>query len=487
MPTVLIDTLKRGGSGISPFPTTQETDAKLSYLTVADIPGRDALAEWKRLPFMRVHVISNNTDYRLGVDVTIAGQVWTAVTSAPDGAYQLVAEKNQPSGYVGLGIDGKIDPAYIKNIYTNNSYVVASLVDRNNLNTLTGDIIVTTDTSQIWVKLNNNVAPAVNGDFAELQFPGSVLSVNGQVGVVSITIANLIAVAQNAIDLNTFINNNVSVTALNGITATHTIEIAQLQADILLLEAAAAGPAVIPTYDTNTIYTLNQAVKYQESSGRFNLYVANNSVPVSNVPGVSGLWTRIGNYYTVEEVNAALLLKADLVGGTVPLNQLPAAAKTMSYIAANFTERNAITPQVTGMRVYVTANATKWIYQPGHSLADAEGFVEELGEGGGADLFWTEAPVGVEIAGGTNYLATGIVRVNFTVGANYPNKVVKIVGKDIGGWKLTCTSPVTIRFLDEVIATSIESTNAYDAIELLNIDTNTWQVIGAVGNLNFIN
>ena len=121
MGVVIIDTLQRGGTGAATFPVIQESDSKVSYLTVNDIPARDAIEEWKRLPFMKVHVISDGKDYRLGSDITIANQVWTEVLGGT--GFQPVSEKNQPGGYVGLELDGFINPQFIKAIYANTSYV----------------------------------------------------------------------------------------------------------------------------------------------------------------------------------------------------------------------------------------------------------------------------------------------------------------------------------------------------------------------------
>jgi len=437
-----------------------------------------------------VHVIGENTDYRLGVDVTIAGQIWTIVNdNITPGVYQLLSEKGQASGYVPLEAYSKINPIYIDNIYTNNSYVVASIVERDALNTLTGDIVITTDTGQIWVKLNNDPAPTDNTDYAELQFPGSVISVNGQTGVVSITIANLLAISQNATDLNTFISTSTSVTALNGITSNHEIRITALEAAVDALEAALTGPALIPDYVSATSYVLNQAVKFQESSGRYNLYVANANIGPGNTPGTVPEWLRLGDYYTTSELDGFLLLKADLVGGVIPLNQLPGESLVMTYVVDTLAQRNAITPQIAGMRVYVTGNGSAYIYAPGNALADPQGFVQEadlVGSGGGS---WIEITTAVEIVGGTNYLANSPTQLQLTVGTNYSNQTVRIVGKGSGGWKLTCTAPVVIKILDEVITGSIEAGAGQElaAIELINLDTNIWQVISAVGNLEFTN
>jgi hypothetical protein len=381
MGVTVIDRLQRGGLGTAPFAITQEADTANSYLTVADLTARDAIPEWKRLPYMRVHVISDGNDYRLGANVTIAGQVWTEIDIVTPGTYQLLSEKNQPNGYVGLQSNSKINPIYIDNIYANNSYVVDDNAARNALTTLTGDIIIVTDDSKIYVKLNNNPPTNVDADFAELLFPGVVLSVNGMVGAVDITIANLLVDVINQTDLNNFITTSTAVLALDAVVSTHTVQIADLQADVLALQGAIAGPALIPTYNSLNPYTLNQAVKYQEVSGRYNLYVANNAIAAGEIPGVDPDWLRLGDYYTTAETTTLLASKANLVGGVVPISETNPAGLVMTYIAANIAARNAITPQTLNMRVYVTANTTNYIYAPGHPLADPQGFITETNGG----------------------------------------------------------------------------------------------------------
>lgn len=223
MAVTVIDSLGRGGSGISPFAITREADVQNSYMTVADLTARDAIPTWQRLPFMRVYVISTALDYRLDGNINLNN--WSTISTGI-GVYQLLSEKGVAGGYVPLEATGKINPSYIDNIYANNSYVVVDNTARNALTTLTGDIIVTTSTSKIWVKLNNNPPVNVPGDFAELLFPGNVLSVNGMTGAVSITIANLLLYGSGTADFNAQVAIAPAVTSLNAIVAGHTSDIA---------------------------------------------------------------------------------------------------------------------------------------------------------------------------------------------------------------------------------------------------------------------
>lgn len=203
MSVIVIDTLSRGGSGTSEFPVIKESDSELSYVTVTTLAARDTIPAWKRLPFMRCHVIEDGNDYRLGNDVTIPGQVWTNIDDGwGSEQYQLSSEKGQPDGYVPLNADSKINPVYIQNIYSNNSYVVTNLTEMYALAALTGDIVIITDTSQTFVKLDDTPPITTSADYAELQTSGSVLSVNGMTGAVEITIDNLLAHGTNQSQFN---------------------------------------------------------------------------------------------------------------------------------------------------------------------------------------------------------------------------------------------------------------------------------------------
>jgi hypothetical protein len=290
MAITVIDKLQRGGTGTGSFAVIWEADSKLSYVTVADTAARDAIEEWRRMAFMRVHVISENKDYRLGANITIAGQVWSEVSGGVDTTtYQAKSEKNQPSGYVGLEDNGKINPVYIDNIYTNNSHVTTSLSARNALSTLTGDIITTTDTSQIWVKLNNNLPPNTDDDFAELMFPGSVVSVNGQTGAVSITIASLLSDSTNLTNFNSAVAAAPAVGGLNSQVVINTTAIAALQAAVTDLEDNNA--VSITTWTEGIPYEEGNYVDATDSSGNLRLFKAlTNNVDLDPLTTPEGTW-----------------------------------------------------------------------------------------------------------------------------------------------------------------------------------------------------
>lgn len=175
--------LTRGTNNTSPFSLFEEEDARLSHSNVNTIAERDALPEWKRRSKMLVYVLEDDTYYRLGTNVTIAGQVWTEYTfGVPD---NIVTEDEI------FDSEGFIKADLIRNVFLNDSFVVDDEAAMLALTTVTGNFIIRTDTNSVFVKLNND-DPSEIGDFAELTYPGAVLSVNGDTGVVVINITGLI-------------------------------------------------------------------------------------------------------------------------------------------------------------------------------------------------------------------------------------------------------------------------------------------------------
>jgi len=207
MAIAVTDRIRRGESGLAPFALAWQEDMKIGYITVADLTARDAIEEWRRLAYMTVYVISEDKEYQLGSNLTIAGQSWTEKT------YGVPADVVTESEL--FDVDGFIQPQLIQNIFLNTSYVVASEAAMLALTSYTGNIFVRTDTSDVYIKLNNT-NPALIGDFALASGGGAVLSVNGSTGVVSVTIANLLAVPANQTAFDAAVEANTEVLAQGG-------------------------------------------------------------------------------------------------------------------------------------------------------------------------------------------------------------------------------------------------------------------------------
>jgi len=176
---------------------------------------------------MTVYVIATNTEYTLGTDLTIAGQVWT------EKAYGVPA--NVVTEDEIFDSEGYIQPQLIKNIFLNTSYVVANEAAMLALTTYTGNFVIRTDTSEVYIKLNND-NPADISDFALASGGSGVISVNGSTGVVSVTIASLLAVPANVTAFDAAVTISPTVAANVGAILTIQGDITTLQGDLADLD-----------------------------------------------------------------------------------------------------------------------------------------------------------------------------------------------------------------------------------------------------------
>jgi hypothetical protein len=381
MPQVVVDYLIRGGSGIGEFPVVKEVDAQVSYLTVLDEAERDALPEWKLIPLMRVHVSTLNKDFRLGT--SIITPVWTEITDVADlNDYQELSEKGQASGYVPLNAETYIDPIYIRSIYSSNAYVVADEAARFALSTVTGDICHQLDTGEVWIKLNNDIPPTDSADWADITTPATVTSVNGKIGAVSIDIVGLLAWANNQSEFNAAVAATPQVSSNTSDIINNGVNISILYQLLADLEDPVAE---IPLYSAGVQYAEGNNVIYDPGTGRVNLYRCILApIGVGTPPDNIVYWERVGDFYTQDELDTALALKADLVDGTVPLSQLPVTELIQMVIVADLTERDALSV-LEGQMVIVldsTGDAklsngvlTQYFYSPLHPDADSGGYV----------------------------------------------------------------------------------------------------------------
>lgn len=384
MGTIIISTLQRGGGGTAPFPTTRQEDAALPHIIVADSTARDAVPEWRRVSFMTCYVISEVTTYRLGVDTTIVGQVWTNEGALSQ--FQITSEKNQASGYVGLNAEGFIDPQYIRSIYVQDYFTVADEAERLALVAVTGDICYQLDNNNVYIKKNNSTPPTTNSDWADITPVAAVSSVNGQTGAVNITINSLLAWLDNTNEFNTAVGNAPAVTALNGQVATNTADIVFLYN---LLAGITGEADSLPVYGPSVQYAPGNVVLYDAGSGRKNLYRCKISPAVGTDPTNEVFWELIGDFYTRAELDAMLALKADLVNGTVPLSQLDLDAINKLYVVDDQAALTALQPSlVDDDRVLVMealsnefpdGGVGEYVYKPLDANANGLGYVSIAG------------------------------------------------------------------------------------------------------------
>ena len=329
MSVVIVATLQRGKGGTSPFPVSLQKDDKRPHVIEVDQAAREAIEEFRRMPYMTCFQIDNQTTYRLGIDVTIGGQVWTA-ESTPSG-FQLKSEKNQPSGYVGLNVDGFVDPQYIRSIYASDFFVVDDEAGRFAQIALTGDIVHQLDNNKVYIKKNNNTPPTVAGDWADITVASTVSSVNGQVGAVVIDIDGLLAFGTNQTEFDAAVASAPAVGQLDSQVATNVADIVDIYN---LIAGLGEGIASIGLYDPAAQYAVDNVVIYDPGTGRVNLYRCTVTPAVGIVPTDTDFWEIAGDFFTQDQITALLDDKADLVDGKVPLSQLPSSVTD----AVNFGE-----------------------------------------------------------------------------------------------------------------------------------------------------
>lgn len=99
-------------------------------------------------------------------------------------AYQLLSEKDQPSGYAGLDVSGKINPSQLPSMAITDTFVVTSELEMLALVAQTGDVAVRNDESKSYILQGTD--PSLLTDWQELLSPtDSVQSVFGRTGVVT--------------------------------------------------------------------------------------------------------------------------------------------------------------------------------------------------------------------------------------------------------------------------------------------------------------
>lgn len=292
MSTFIGAPLSRGESGLGPFPTTYEQDFSSSYLTVGTLAERDAIPEWKRRSNMRVFVIAEGSDYRLGTNLTIAGQVWTDITvQLPS---NIVTEDEI------FDNDGFVLSSKLRNLFINDSFVVASEAEMLALNTVVGNAVVRTDTGAVFIKLNND-SPSELVDFADITAnTGAVTSVFGDTGVVDPSLDQILARGTNGLQFDTRVAGNNAIT-------NNSAAISTLQTQVADIDNIVSGLSGAATDGENGIEIINGNVGLTAS----NPIVRNTIIPVNN--GISFGFT--GND-TVDTVTGGGF-ELSLLGGTV--------------------------------------------------------------------------------------------------------------------------------------------------------------------------
>lgn len=295
MTVVLISNLGKKGAGN--FHLVLEDDVKGGYRTVETIAQRDAIPEWARKPGMKVSVIEENfAEYKLGVDTTIAGQVWTLVDRASD----ALTQDDLGETVVPLDGDKKIDPIYLPNIFLNTVYSVETIPEMLALTTFTGNAVIVADTGDgnaaTYFKINDN-SPSVIEDFVQILFPGSVVSVNGMTGAVTITLQGLLSISENLTAFNNAVLNSPAITSINTTLGGHTNSINDInqaisdiisQLDELIGQINGSG---IVLYEDKE-WEAGKYVEY-ENEGVNGIYRSIQNVPSGTPPSDTDYWVLV--------------------------------------------------------------------------------------------------------------------------------------------------------------------------------------------------
>jgi hypothetical protein len=291
MGTSIGSTLQRGGGGSSPFPVAVQNDLRLPFVIVADIAARNNIEEWRRMSNMECYVISDPGEYnryQLGVDTTLAGQNWTPI----GGPFQRLSEKNQPGGYVGLEVDGYVNPVYIKSIYAQDYYTPADETERFGLTTRTGDLARQLDNNRVYIKINNNSAPTIAADWADITTSVGISSVNGDSGPdIIIDIVGLLAYGSNQTEFDAAVAANSTVSSLAGAVSNNTSDIQDLFNAVTALQNKTS--VNIPIYNPATQYQAGNNVLYDTGSGSKSLYRCHTQPPVGTDPTDVTYWELI--------------------------------------------------------------------------------------------------------------------------------------------------------------------------------------------------
>ena len=123
-------------------------------------------------------------------------------------------------------------------------------------------------------------------------------------------------------------------------------------------------------------------------------------------------------------------------------------------------------------------------FYTGRSLIDLEFLQNYVDSAGG--IAWQVITGDVSIlAGDIGYIVNNTVLTTLTLEDDFPGKIIRVTGSNTGNWKILVSSPIFIQFGEEVATDHLQSNDPSDAVELLNVGTNRWQVISAIGGITF--
>src|SRR3990167_9061703 len=312
------------------FALLDQLDVKLSQYLVADDAARDAIPDYIRMTGCECRVLDSaeagggEAIYQLESDLS----TWTIKVLTD---YIPISEKGVASGVATLDAQGFIQSTQIRNLFIQDSYIVAQEADALALTTITGNVVVMTDApdaGRVILKLNN-ADPALISDFAELTSAISVASFKAgedgtpQTGAVSFTLSSLLADTSDFTSFNSQVADSPSV-------AGNTSAISTLQSDITAINQAISdikdAIAAVGTGITVHNQTLTYAIdRYVWANGR--VYKSISAVPADTLITNTTYWDVFGGY--PEDVLVDGDVEATLTG---TVGKLPDSNAVKTYV-----------------------------------------------------------------------------------------------------------------------------------------------------------
>jgi hypothetical protein len=118
-------------------------------------------------------------------------------------------------------------------------------------------------------------------------------------------------------------------------------------------------------------------------------------------------------------------------------------------------------------------------------LSDTSGDWSDYFTWVGYSTEWEVITSNVNGVGRKGYIVSDPGRIEVTLNQDYLYRTIRLAANDIGGWRVICPPGTTVVFVDEEITEWLQSTSIGDAIELLNVAPNRWQVISCMGNIEY--
>jgi len=138
--------------------------------------------------------------------------------------------------------------------------------------------------------------------------------------------------------------------------------------------------------------------------------------------------------------------------------------------------------QVANFIYYTVSTDEYWEYLGGRNSLITD--YRKISKSGSID--WVEINNNITAQIGYGYITTNdSTRVNITLPVSNLRKSIRVAGKGNAGWKVIVPSGIIVKFIYEDITSFIQSTDKYDAIELVCVAANTYHVVSSIGNLNY--